>query len=933
VELTGVLTDRNTPLSVDGTTRDLQSLDRLLIELRTPTAIAQLGDVGLSLSQSEFGRIERRLQGVRAAWDSRGSRAEGAAASADGEYQRLEFFGVEGRQGPYPLSANAGGLAMPVVAGSEVVQVDGRRLVRGESADYSIDYERGLLTFSNRHPIRSNSRITVEFQSALQRFRRNLAALAARREFGGFRIGAGFITENDDRGRPIVQTLDASDRLVLASSGDSLAIGGGVTAGTGDYDLVQSTGGPYYVFAGVDSGGYAVRFARVTMSAGDYAESTSVGGRTLYRYVGPGLGSFVIGRTLPLAEAHQLASVSGGFTRGPIDLSMEGALSRLDRNTFSAIDDDDNVGQALDARMRVEGAPGAAWLERAGFEARARQVGERFAPFMRLEAPFVEEDWGLPAGTDLTHQTRYEASAFIRPRGAGEARVAVGYLETPDGFSSERRALSWLRDGTLHALARWNASDGRDPNRRLAEGGRDHLQAELGARLHWLEPAVRAEWDERRAPSDTGYVGGRDRVVGAEIRSPRWSVWRSRLAAELHRDGARDSLGFRDVGEAITGRFELESPVAHKLTVATQMQRRDRRSLEGGPRTRSDLASVLVRGAELIRGVTARVQTEVTSEGESPRNRVLTFVGPGLGAYDSLGNFTGQGSYDLAVVTGTGLVQLARAASSASLAWTFGASDAWRGSRVEFVFESDARRRGDLRALDLILPPDIALGDPSLARALVVQRVEASLAPGSTAGDVRVRVERRASADRQFENFAQTLDQSTATVRWRARGSGPWGTEVEGRWRRREAQQSLGSSTPYARTLFDAGGTGQLVYTPGPRLRVVGVGEATWARPERVTVVSGTGTTRTIRIGPDLGMGIGRNGRLELTGRRSFISGPPALALLPSPEPADAPRWEGTLRFDLRLLEGTSAGVSFAAQERPGRETIMTGRAEVRAFF
>src|SRR5258705_4152970 len=184
VELTGVLTDRNTPLSATGTTRDLQSLDRLLIELRTPTAIAQLGDVGLSLTGSEFGRLERRLQGVRAAWDSRGSRAEAAAASADGEYQRLEFYGVEGRQGPYPLSANAGGLAMPVVAGSEAVEVDGRRLVRGESADYSIDYERGQLTFTNRHPISSNSRITVEFQSALQRFHRNLAALAGRRQIG-----------------------------------------------------------------------------------------------------------------------------------------------------------------------------------------------------------------------------------------------------------------------------------------------------------------------------------------------------------------------------------------------------------------------------------------------------------------------------------------------------------------------------------------------------------------------------------------------------------------------------------------------------------------------------------------------------------------------------------------------------------------------------
>ena len=932
VELTGVLTDRNTPLSAEGTTRDLQSLDRLLIELRTPTAVAQLGDVGLSLTGNEFGRLERRLQGVRAAYDARGSRAEAAAATADGEYQRIEFFGIEGRQGPYGLNAS-GQVVAAVVAGSEIVQVDGRRLTRGESADYSIDYERGLLTFTNRLPITSTSRITVEFQSALQRFRRNLAALSARREFGGFRIGGGLITESDDRGRPIVQALDASDRLVLSNAGDSLALGGGVTAGGGDYDLIQGATGPYYAFAGVDSGSFGVRFARVTGTTGDYAESTTVSSRIVYRHVGAGQGTHVIGRTLPLAETHQLATLNSGFAHGPFDLSLEGALSRLDRNTFSASDDDDNVGQALDAQMRLEGAPGALGLERAGFEARARHVDPRFVPFMRLEAPFVEEEWGLPPGTDLTHQTRYEASAFVRPRRLGEARVAVGRLETPDGFTSDRRSLSWVRDGVLRALARWDVADGVEQGKRLPDGGRDHLQAELGARLQWFEPAVRAEWDERRSPSDTGYVGGRDRRLDAELRTPGRMTWRSRLLAGVQREGARDSLGFRDVAEAVTGRFEIESPAAHKLTVATQMQRRDRKSLEGGPRTRSDLASVLVRGVDLVRGVTARAQTEVTSEGESPRTRVLTFVGPGLGAYDSLGNFTGNGAYDLTLATGAGLVQIARVASSAQLAWTFGSSDVWRGSRVELVFESDARRRGELHPVDVVLPPAIALGDADLSRALLVQRAEVILAPGSTAGDVRMRLERRASADRQFENFAQTLDQSTANLRWRARGSGPWGTELEGRWRRRTATQSLGSGTPFERTLLDAGGTGQLVFTPGPRLRVVAVTEATWLRPERVSGIAGSGTTRTIRLGPDLGLGVGRQGRLDITARRSFLAGPPALALLPTPDPADAPRWEGTMRFDLRLLEGTSAGVTFTAQERPGREAIMTGRAEVRAFF
>jgi hypothetical protein len=86
VELTGVLSDRNTPLGVSGATQDLQSLDRVLIELRAPQGSAALGDVSLGLTQGEFSRLERRLQGCRGEWNGRGftggggGRAQGSIA-------------------------------------------------------------------------------------------------------------------------------------------------------------------------------------------------------------------------------------------------------------------------------------------------------------------------------------------------------------------------------------------------------------------------------------------------------------------------------------------------------------------------------------------------------------------------------------------------------------------------------------------------------------------------------------------------------------------------------------------------------------------------------------------------------------------------------------------------------------------------------------
>jgi hypothetical protein len=167
VELTGVLTDRNTPVTATGSTLDLQAVDQVRLELTAPHGGATLGDLSMRFDDGQFGRLDRRLQGARGEWTAAGFQSVAAAASATGEYHRLEFFGVDGQQGPYLLTDRDGGLGISVVAGSEAVTLDGARLARGESADYSMDYERGRITFTNRRLITSASRITVDYQYTL----------------------------------------------------------------------------------------------------------------------------------------------------------------------------------------------------------------------------------------------------------------------------------------------------------------------------------------------------------------------------------------------------------------------------------------------------------------------------------------------------------------------------------------------------------------------------------------------------------------------------------------------------------------------------------------------------------------------------------------------------------------------------------------------
>jgi hypothetical protein len=696
VELTGALSDRNTPLTAAGSTRDLQSLDRLLIELRAPQGGAALGDVALRLDRGEFARLDRRLEGARGDWSVRGVEGVVAAASAQGEFQRLQIYGIDGRQGPYPLTGGNGASGLAVVSGSEVVTLDGERLTRGESAGYSMDYERGTLTFTNRRPISSASRITVDFQAAVSRFRRNFAATALHTEHGAWQASAAYLSEGDDRGRPLAATFDASDRLVLAAAGDSAAraLGAGVSPGGGDYDLVVGPGGSFYAFAGTDSGDYAVSFARIGPGQGDYADSATVAGRVSYRYVGLGLGVFRIGRPLPLPDARQLVDVGAGVHVGGLALDLEGAFSRHDRNTFSAFDDADNLGTAGSARLALEGGAPRWSGGRMGVGFQWRKVESRFESFSRLDRPFEQEDWGLPAGADLEHQLRAEASVFLRPGMGGELRAAVSRLSTPDGFSSLRRDARWERTGTVTTRARWERAEGEQQGRTFGDGGRERRSGEVGLRLAWLEPAVRAEWDERWTPSDTGRAGDRYREVGGELRSGRAWGWKLQGGYVLRRSGRLGASGWGDREDARTSRLALQTPEERAWAGAFSWSRRTLRPLAQAGQSASDLASGHVRGSDPRRGLTTALGLELTSEGENERVRQLLFVGPGQGAYDSLGNFvgTGKGDRNLAITAGGSVRLISRASASVRLAWQPPGEGPWQGSRAEVVIETDAPR-------------------------------------------------------------------------------------------------------------------------------------------------------------------------------------------------------------------------------------------------
>ena len=64
VEIQAALTDENTPIQPEGNTQTIQELDNVFVQIKSANYAATLGDFYFDLSDGEFGKLSRKLQGA-----------------------------------------------------------------------------------------------------------------------------------------------------------------------------------------------------------------------------------------------------------------------------------------------------------------------------------------------------------------------------------------------------------------------------------------------------------------------------------------------------------------------------------------------------------------------------------------------------------------------------------------------------------------------------------------------------------------------------------------------------------------------------------------------------------------------------------------------------------------------------------------------------
>jgi len=343
------LSDSQTPITPEGDSRELSSLDKIFIRLYGEKYELSFGDLEMNFNTSSLMNYSTQFEGLKASWNGKNNFI-GALAVSKGKKITNSFDGTEAKQGPYYLSIE-GTSGVQVVPGSEEVFLNGRQMQRG--ADYLIDYSEGGITFSNQHFISSTSHIRVTFQYSDEHYTQNMYLVSSKIKMtDNVMINSSLIMQNDDKKNPLQDIYSDIEIDALKIAGDDTAWVTGITeAENGEYELSEDE--LYYYYVGNDSttvGHYNIHFEYMGIENGDYNYNSE---GSYYEYAGVGNGSYLPLKKLPLPQSKLNSDLSIKYTGETFSLSAEGIFTSNDKNTFSDLADKDNNDFASRLSTRI----------------------------------------------------------------------------------------------------------------------------------------------------------------------------------------------------------------------------------------------------------------------------------------------------------------------------------------------------------------------------------------------------------------------------------------------------------------------------------------------------------------------------------------------------------------------------------------------------
>ena len=458
VSIRASIQDANIPTQQGGYSQSLDEFDQIFIELYSDTWNIRAGDVDLQNNNSYFGRFTKKVQGIALGGTinhESGAKTTAFASGAlvRGVFQRSQFTGQEGNQGPYKLVGPNGELFILIVSGSERVYVNGLLLERGENADYVIDYNAGEIRFNPTYPITANMRITVEYQFTDRNYTRFIGYGGGNYTSEKLDLGVYVYSENDAKNQPLQQNLSEEQVAILQAAGDDMdeMVAPSAVEDTFSENKIlykkeiAANGDEIFVFSNdPEDQLFSVRFSLVPENQGNYVISTQSAISRIFEYVPP-VDGIPQGNYEPIIQLNAPTKLQVGGLNGsyrPTERTMvnfEVAGSQNDLNLFSNLDDGDNNGFAgrLDARQNLFTTADTLKVDAIGA---IDFINEDFRTIERLYNIEFNRDWNLlnPMGDQ-----RYLIGGFeLNSPELGTAQYTFQNLDFSENFTGTRNVLN-----------------------------------------------------------------------------------------------------------------------------------------------------------------------------------------------------------------------------------------------------------------------------------------------------------------------------------------------------------------------------------------------------------------------------------------------------------------------------------------------------------
>ncbi len=426
VDVLAAITDDKIPVQPEGNTQQLQEFDKVFIQFSNANNRLLAGDFELKRPDSYFMNFYKKSQGgsfsgsFATGYDQKGKPKDmmnitASAAVSKGRFARNQIPGAEGNQGPYRLQGSGQEMFIVVLSGSEKIYVDGQLLSRGQDNDYIIDYNTAEVTFTPKHLITKDSRIVAEFQYSDKNYVRSLYYFNDEYRKNNLKVKVNFFSEQDSKNQPVHQELTDSNKVFLKSIGDNIneAVIPNIdsVAYSPDQILYGKTDSSYTSCDGVlhdayyfytsnaDSAHFRLGFSLVGQGNGNYIPVNTAANGKVYRFIPPvnGLcqGSYEPVVLLVTPKKQQMLTTAVEYAFGKnTGMSVEGALSNNDINTFAVRDKANDKGYAL--RMNVFkvvplSTSDSSWKINSAVN--YEYAGQQFKPLERYRSVEFERDW------------------------------------------------------------------------------------------------------------------------------------------------------------------------------------------------------------------------------------------------------------------------------------------------------------------------------------------------------------------------------------------------------------------------------------------------------------------------------------------------------------------------------------------------------------